>query len=121
MTPASARRERRQFEIERDFVPQRATLPAPARNHASSKRSSITLPAFHGISFRRIREKTGRYWLRAGYHQLDGSWELADSCTCGTEWDPDFRVVRSGSCPIDDHKIAAQRAWGRAGEDEDDD
>lgn len=112
MTTA-AQRERRQFEIERDFVPQRATLPAPARN-----RSSIVLPAFHGISFRLVSQGKGsRSYRRAGYHQLDGSWELADSCTCGTEWDPDFRVVRNGGCPIDEHKIAARR--GRLSDDGD--
>jgi hypothetical protein len=99
-----ARRERRQHELERNFVrmPHRAT-PPPKRN-----RSSIELP-FHGISFRFI----GRH-RAAVYHQLDGSIEVASACTCPVHFSsgiwgwPDFeemRVERSADCPIDEHRI----------------
>ena len=101
MSNQSARRERRQFEVERDFV------RVPHRH--PPQRSSIVLPAFHGISFRIFGKRR-----RSVYHQLDGTVELADTCVCrvifGAGSLSSTRVERVGGCPIDEHRIEAQRA-----------
>jgi hypothetical protein len=46
-------------------------------------------------------------WRRMVYLQLDGEIELADACKCATDWQPDFVVTRSLSCPIDQHRMRA--------------
>lgn len=103
------RQERRQHEISRNFVHIPHQAPSPRRN-----RSSIQLPAFHGVSFRIIDKQR-----RSVYHQLDGSIELASTCNCEVHFSegmwgwPDFKpmwVECSEDCPIDEHRIAAQRA-----------
>jgi hypothetical protein len=103
MSATSARRERKQFEVERNFV--RMPHALPDRRQGGS---SIVLPAFHGITFRIIGKKR-----RAVYHQLDGSIELATACACrvifGAGGLSVTRVERVGGCPIDEHRIAAQR------------
>lgn len=111
MSQFTERRERRQHELERNFVrmPHRASSGLnPKRN-----RSSIILPEFHGISFRLIGKQR-----RSVYHQLDGSIELADACICEVHFSegmhgwPDFkpmRVEHLTGCPIDEHRMEAQR------------
>lgn len=107
MSRFTERRARREHDLQRNFVriAHRQAAPRP-------KRSSIQLE-FHGVSFRSI----GKH-RRSVYHQLDGSIELADSCTCilhfseGNISFPDFqpmRVERSRDCLIDEHRIAAQQ------------
>lgn len=109
-----ARRERKQHEQERNFVrmPHRPAMPPPTKK--SHNRSSIVLPQFHGVSFRILGKQR-----RAVYHQLDGSIELADRCSCLVHFSesiwgwPDFRpmwVERMSECPIDEHRFAANRA-----------
>ena len=52
---------------------------------------------------------------RSVYQQLDGKLELADLCSCKTDWTPDFGVIRSVGCPIDEHKREAMDdEWGVA-------
>lgn len=110
MSQFTDRRERRQHELERNFVrmPHRASSPSKSRRN----RSSIQL-SFNGISFRFV----GKHRV-AVYHQLDGSIELATACSCEVHFSegicgwPEFqpmRVERSRSCPIDEHRIKAQR------------
>lgn len=102
MSQFTERRARKQHEIERNFVRMPHRLPAPTRN-----RSSIQLPQFHGVSFRII----GKH-RRSVYHQLDGSIELADRCTCvvhfGGGWG-EMRIERVSDCLIDEHRIARHR------------
>lgn len=58
--------------------------------------------ARHGVFFTTI----GRH-RRSVVQQFDGSIELADACTCLTDWQPDFAVTRSVSCPLDQHRARA--------------
>jgi hypothetical protein len=67
-------------------------------------KSSVQIPRLAGVRFSKI----GTH-LRAIYHQLDGSIELADVCRCRQEWDPNFRVIRSATCPIDEHSTEAKQ------------
>ena len=95
------RQERRHHEISRNFVRMPHRAEPPHRNRS-------------GVSFRIIDKQR-----RSVYHQLDGSIEPASVCNCEVHfsegmWDwPDFKpmwVERSDNCPIDEHRIAAQRA-----------
>ena len=92
---------RKAYESERDFV-------APIREMVRHARSSVVLPRLAGIHFRILGKHS-----RAMYQQLDGSWELADACSCLTLWEDEFRVERVADCPIDEHKIAANRLRGK--------
>jgi hypothetical protein len=60
-----------------------------------------------GIFFTSIAGKR-----RSVYAQLDGEIVLADTCECATDWQPEFIVTRSISCPIDQHRMRAIQETG---------
>jgi hypothetical protein len=52
---------------------------------------------------------------RSVYQQFDGKIELADLCTCTVDWRPDFEIIRSAVCVIDEHaRQARDDEWGAA-------
>lgn len=89
---------------------------------AGTSAYALKLPQFRGgqrstqvveISGRQRIARRGIYFAaigkyrRAVYQQFDGSMELADRCSCITEWRPDFSVTRSPGCVIDQHRRQA--------------
>jgi hypothetical protein len=64
-----------------------------------------------GLFFTKVGERR-----RSVYQQDDGSVVLADTCSCRVEYGPSFAVVRSASCPIDEHrKLHAECAVSNGG------
>ena len=83
-----------------------ATASAPALR-SRYRRSSMDVLRLPGPHSRFIAKAKRR---RMVYQQLDGEILLGEECNCQASWDEwSFFVVRSGDCPVDEHRLHALR------------